>query len=126
MFTLCDHSEVKTYRIKLDEERHFDYEVCNRCGLSPDTPPITSMHPGELEPWWEWKPVSGAKITRERPGINRVQNLRTMARDQVYLLQELIALEAELGDTPDPALAEELREAQEYRASLGYVFVSNV
>lgn len=125
MHTLCDHSEVKVYRIKLSEDRTFDYEVCATCGLSPDLPPLTSTNPGELEPWWEWKPISGAKITRERPGINAHQALRTEARDRAKFLQELVALERELDETPNPALAEELAEAEEYRASLGYIFVAD-
>lgn len=125
MHILCDHSEVKTYRIKLSEDRHFDYEVCDNCGLSPDTPILSSMHEGELLPWWEWKPISGKQITDARPGINRVQDERTKARDQVKLLQQLIEWEQELGETPDPALAEELAAAEVHRASLGYVFVAN-
>lgn len=126
MHILCDHSEVQTYRIKLSEDRHFDYEVCANCGLNPETTPVLScMHEGELLPWWDWKPISGKKITDERPGINRVQNQKTEARAHALLLQELIEWERELGEEPDPDLAAELEAAQAHRASLGYVFVAN-
>jgi hypothetical protein len=125
MHILCDHSVTKVYRIKLSEGQHYDYEVCDRCGLSPDLPALTSSGPDELLPWWDWKPVSGKRITDARPGINRVQARRTEARDQVQLLQQLIEWERELGETPDPDLAAELEAAEKHRADLGYVFVAN-
>lgn len=122
--TLCDHTEISARTFTFQGEE-YTFEQCATCGLSPDTPPITASGPGELEPWWEWKPISGAKINRDRPGINRVQTSRTEARDQVKLLEQLVAWEAELGETPDPALAEELEAAREHRANLGFIFVAN-
>lgn len=124
MYVLCNHSTTTIHRFEYNGT-DYTYERCDTCGLTPDTAPITASGPNELLPWWDWKPISGKRITDARPGINRVQAQRTAARDEVMLLQELIAFEHELGEAPDPALAAELDAAQAYRASLGHVFVAN-
>jgi hypothetical protein len=112
---LCDHSKIAKYRNKKGQ---VIFACCATCGLPPDTPPLVG-YPGELEAWWEYKPMKKEEIDACRPNINHIQETKVLLRENANLLIELLALEAELGDEPS-GLMEELIMVNAQRRAMHY------